>query len=55
MDSTKATRQVLFGIEVTLLGGVLVLAVSGMAVVGVIVAGAGFFIALSGYQAGDRG
>jgi len=55
MDNAQATRRMLLGIEITVLGGVLVLVASGTAVaLGLIVAGAGFVVALSGYSAADR-
>ncbi len=49
MGSESGTKRLLLGIEVTIFGGILVLAASGSAVtLGLIVAVAGLLIAVSG-------
>ncbi len=54
MDSTRGVKRLLLGIQLTVLGGVLVLAASGSAgAIGPVVAGAGFVVALTG-MASDR-
>lgn len=49
MESVRGVRSLLFGIQVTIFGGVLVFASSGSAgEVGLVVAGVGFLVSLSG-------
>lgn len=52
MESSKGIKNVLFGIEVTLLGGVLILVGTGSAgTVGLLIAIGGFPISVTGFVA----
>lgn len=55
MDPARGTKLLLFGIELTIFGGVLVLASSGSAgAIGVILAVVGLFVGLSGLTTVDK-